>query len=236
MSSADYTTKCDIRVSCYVDLGGYSVEVHKYLTKSEYNRLANGDEEEYINLSDSLLEQAEDQFDADLSSYPEWDSWEWFVKGNLKENVQKEIDAEIDFVKESYWSARYRREGRFKRLVGYARRSRITFNVQVRVRSRARRVRRAGRHVSRSFVTAGIDSGGGGDDGGGDGDGQSDCHRVAFAHSRKAQFVVVSARFGGLSLNDRINTIATRKRALPAQERGARGGGRFFIPLRRWAA
>lgn len=103
-------------------------------------------------------------------------------------------------------------------------------------RSRARRVRCAGRHVSRSFVTAGIDSGGGGDDGGGDGDGQSDCHRLAFAHSRKAEFVVLSARFGGLSLNGRINTIATRKRALPAQERGARGGGRFFIPLWRWAA
>lgn len=100
----------------------------------------------------------------------------------------------------------------------------------------ARRVRRAGRHVSRSFVTAGIDSGGGGDDGGGDGDGQSDCHRLAFAHTRKAEFVVLSARFGGLSLNDRINTIATRQRALPAQERGARGGGRFFIPLWRWAA
>lgn len=106
-----------------------------------------------------------------------------------------------------------------------------------RIRSRARRVRRAGRHVSRSFVTAGIDSGGGGDDGGGDGDGQSDCHEVAFAHSRKAQFVVVSARFGGLALNDRINTIATRKRALPALDgTDARSGGRFFIPLWRWAA
>jgi len=106
----------------------------------------------------------------------------------------------------------------------------------VRVRSRSRRVRRAGRHVSRSFVTAGIDSGGGGDDGGGDGDGQSDCHEVAIGLSARGSFVVVSARFGGLSLNGRINTIATRKRALPAQERGARGGGRFFIPLWRWAA
>ncbi|MBO5492997.1 MAG: hypothetical protein J5974_06645 [Pyramidobacter sp.] len=106
----------------------------------------------------------------------------------------------------------------------------------VRIRFRARRVRRAGRHVSRSFVTAGIDSGGGGDDGGGDSDGQSDCNRVALSACGKAQFIMVSARFGGLSLNDRINTIATRKRALPAQERGARGGGRFFIPLWRWAA
>ena len=236
MSSSDYTTKNGIRISCYVDLGGYSVEVHKCLTKSEYNRLANGDEEEYIDLSDSLLEQAGDQFDADLSSYPEWDSWEWSVSGNLKREVQKEIDTEIDFAIQSYWSAINRREGRLNRLVGRARRSRVTFNAPIRTRSRARRVRRAGRHVSRSFVTAGIDSGGGGDDGGGDGDGQSDCHRVAFAHSRKAQFVVVSARFGGLALNGRINTIATRKRALPAQERGARGGGRFFIPLRRWAA
>lgn len=106
--------------------------------------------------------------------------------------------------------------------------------VYTRSRSRSRTVRRAGRHVSRSFVAVAADSGGG-DDGGGDGDGQSDCDPIAFAHSRKAHFVVLSARLGGLSLNGHINSIATRQRALPAQF-VARSGGRFFIPFWRWAA
>ena len=116
----------------------------------------------------------------------------------------------------------------------YRRKCKMTAHHAVRVRSRARSVRRVGRHVSRSFVAVGFDSGG--DDGGGDGDGQSDCHKLAFAHTRKAEFVVVSARFG-LALNSYTNSIATRKRALPAQEvRSARCGGRFFLPFWRWAA
>lgn len=92
-------------------------------------------------------------------------------------------------------------------------------------RSRSRSVRRAGRHVSRSFVPAGFDSGG--DDGGGDGDGQSDSHRVAAGRLACGVFGVASARFRGLTLNSRINSTATRKRALPALF-GARCGGRVF--------
>lgn len=107
--------------------------------------------------------------------------------------------------------------------------------LPVRVRSRARSVRRHGRHVSRSSFAVAADSGGGGDDGG-DGQSDSDCNR-AFVLWGKGEFCVVSARLGGLSLNDRINgIIVSRYRALPAQAREAQGDGRFFVPFRRWAA
>ena len=107
--------------------------------------------------------------------------------------------------------------------------------LPVRVRSRARTVRRHGRHVSRSSFAVAADSGGGGDDGG-DGQSDSDCNR-AFVLWGKGELCVVSARLGGLSLNDRINgIIVSRYRALPAQARGAQGDGRFFVPFGRWAA
>lgn len=217
MSSSDYTTKAA------------QLRIQELLIEARKGVKSYGDLEEEKRVKAFFLERTEGEKEyADFLRWVDAMNDDWRYYGGASVSVK---DAQR-FIKhrelEAFYRAQYKNG---KRII-----PRVARRVPVLFRSRARRVRRAGRHVSRSFVTAGIDSGGGGDDGGGDGDGQSDCHRLAFAHTRKAEFVVLSARFGGLSLNDRINTIATRQRALPAQERGARGGGRFFIPLWRWAA
>ena len=224
-------------VSVSVDLGGYSVEVSENLTKSAFNRLVNGDEDEYLSLQDALLEQAKEQFDDSLSSYPEWDSWEWFVGGNCKENALKEITKGIDFVIDNHLVGEIQKEARRERMVERSRRFHISRRAPVRTRARSRRVRVHGRHVSRSFVTAGIDSGGGGDDGDG-GQSDSDCNRIAAGRLARGSFGVAAA-LDGQGQFDRINSIATRKRAWPAPAdipAGSRRCGRFFVPFGRWAA
>lgn len=113
----------------------------------------------------------------------------------------------------------------------------VVRRAPVLTRTRSRSVRSHSRHVSRSFITAGVDSGGGGDDGG-DGQSDSDCNRIAADRKARGSFGV-AAVLDVQGQFDRINSIASRKRAwlaplgIPA---GLWGCGRFFVPFWRWAA